>query len=532
MVGRQLASAAALSLLVAGILPGAAFAQKAGGIMKVYHRDSPPTASIHEESTVSTSIPFMGVFNNLVLYKQDEPQNSLSSIVPDLATSWSWNEDGTKLTFKLREGVSWHDGKPFTSADVKCTWDMLAGKGEVKLRKNPRESWYNNLDQVTTNGDREVTFVLKRRQPALLALLASGYSPVYPCHVPPNTMRTNPVGTGPFRFVEFKQNEYVKLARNPNYWQPGRPYLDGIEYTILKNRSTAILAFVAGEFDLTFPGEVSVPLLRDVKNQAPHAVCELRPTNVSTNLIINRDTPPFDNAELRRAMVLAVDRKAFIDILTEGQGNLGGAMLPPPEGVWGLPPEMLRTLPGYDPDVQKNREEARKIMQRLGYGPDKRLKIKMATRNAAVFRDPAVILIDHLREIYIDAEMDLIETANWYPKIIRKEYTISANLTGSGVDDPDQNFYENYACGSERNATQYCNPEVDKLFDQQSMETDQEKRKRLVWDIDRKLQEDGARPIILHNRAATCWQPHVKGLTTMVNSIYNGWRFADVWLDK
>jgi len=114
----------------------------------------------------------MGVFNNLVMYDQHVPQNSLQSIVPDLAISWSWSEDGTELILPLREGVTWHDGKPFTAKDVQCTWDMLTGKADEKFRVNPRKSWYGNLDSVTTNGDYEVTFHLKRPQPAFLALLA------------------------------------------------------------------------------------------------------------------------------------------------------------------------------------------------------------------------------------------------------------------------------------------------------------------------------------------------------------------------
>ncbi len=143
-----------------------------------------------------------------------------------------------------------------------------------------------------------------------------------------------------------------------------------------------------------------------------------------------------------------------------------------------------------------------------------------------------MILIDQLKHVFIDGELDVIETAIWHSKIARKDYDIGLNLTGSGVDDPDQQFYENYACGSQRNYTAYCNPEIDALIDKQSMEIDQEKRKKIVWEIDRKLQEDGARPIIFHGRSATCWQPKVKNMTIMVNSIYNGWRFEDVWLEK
>jgi peptide/nickel transport system substrate-binding protein len=524
-------AAAMLSLLAFSSVASAA-EPKQGGILRMYHRDSPGSASIHEEATYSTNIPFMPVFNNLVIYKQDVAQNSMDSIVPDLAESWAWSSDGKTLDFKLRQGVKWHDGKPFTSNDVKCTFDMVMGKSPQKFRKNPRKSWYDQVADVTTKGDFEVAFNLKRPQPALLALLASGYTPIYPCHVTPAEMRTHPIGTGPFKFVEFKANESIKLVRNPDYWKEGLPHLDGIEFTIIPNRSTAILAFVAGKFDITFPTEVTIPLLKDMKTQAPNAVCVFEPTNVSTNIIVNSTSPPFDNPDIRRAMALALDRKAFISILFEGKADVGGTMLPAPGGVWGMPNEMLETIPGYGPDVNANREEARKLMQKAGYGPDKHLAVKVSTRNIAQYRDPAVILIDQLKSIYIDADLDVVETANWFSKVARKDYALGLNLTGNSVDDPDQSFYENYSCNSERNYTNYCNKEIEKLFDQQSQETDIAKRKKLVWEIDKKLQEDVARPIIFHGRGGTCWQPYVRGVTIMVNSSYNGYRYEDVWLDK
>ena len=209
----------ATALLFLLALPGGdAEAQKPGGVLRVYHRDSPASMSIHEEGTNSVSIPMMAVFNNLVLYDQHQAQNSLDTIVPDLAESWSWNEEGTRLTFKLREGVKWHDSRPFTSADVKCTWDLLTGRGAEKLRLNPRKSWWNNIAEIAADNPAEATFVLKRPQPAILALIASGYTPVYPCHVSPRDMRQHPIGTGPFKFVEYRPNEHIKVARNPDYW--------------------------------------------------------------------------------------------------------------------------------------------------------------------------------------------------------------------------------------------------------------------------------------------------------------------------
>jgi peptide/nickel transport system substrate-binding protein len=532
MAAKFRAAAAASALLIALSDGGTTFAQKQGGVLKIGDFDSPASMSIHEESSNTAEGPMMGVFNNLVLYDQHVAQNSLQSIRPDLATDWSWDEDRTRLTFHLREGVKWHDSRPLTAQDVKCTWDMLGGKSSEKLRLNPRKAWYRNLQEVTTNGDYEVTFRLQRPQPALLALLASGWAPVYPCHVLPRDMRSHPIRTGPFKFVEFKPNEVIRVTRNLDYWKPNRPYLDGIEYQIIKNVSTRILAFVSGKVDMIHPYTLTVPLLKDIKSQAPQAICELVPQNISWDLLVNRTKPPFDNLDLRRAMALSLDRKAFVDILAEGQGDIGGAMLPPPEGRWGMPREIVETLPGYGLDVQKNRLEARRIMEKLGFASDRRLAVKVSTRDAFAFRNASVVLVDQLKEISIDGELEPVDNALWFAKVMRHDYVVGLGGTFNAVDDPDQTFYETYACGAENNPDGYCNTEVDKLIDRQSIEFDAEKRKKLVWEIERRLAEDGARPIIFHSRAATCWQPSVKGFTSMVNSAYNGWRFEDLWLDR
>jgi peptide/nickel transport system substrate-binding protein len=525
------AAVAASALLIAISGGDAAFAQKAGGILKMYVWDNPPSMSMLEGVNPIAARTMMGVFNNLVMFDQHMKQSSLQSIVPDLATDWSWNEDGTALTLPLRQGVKWHDGKPFTAKDVQCTWDLILEKSRDKLRVNTRKSWYRNLEEVRTNGDYQVTFHLKQPQPAFPMLLASGWSPVYPCHVPAHDMRTHPIGTGPFKFVEFKPNESIKVTRNADYWKKDRPYLDGIEFTIIRNMSTATLAFISGSFDMTFPYTLTMPLSKDVGTQRPDAICELAPDGINRHLLVNRDKPPFDNPDLRRAMALSLDRKAFIDILSEGQGEIGGVLQPPPGGLWGMPPDLLKELPGYDPDVQKNRAQARHIIEKLGYGPDNRLKIKVSTRGHPDFRGPAVILIDQLKEVYFDGELETIDTTVYYPKILRKDYTVGLN-SSQGGPDPDPILDLFYGCGSSQNWDGYCNPVVDKLIEQQSIEADQERRKQLVWAIERKLAEDVARPIIFYSRYATCWQPYVKGLTIMVNSIFNGNRMEDVWLDQ
>src|SRR5207245_9021444 len=215
---RKLPRLAAITMLLIGLVAAVpALGEKPGGVLGMYHFDSPASLSLHEEVIFAALGPAMGLFNNLVMFDQHVPQTSFNSIVPDLATDWSWDSSKTELRFRLHEGVKWHDGKPFTANDVKCTWDTLLGKANEKFRLNPRKAWYQNLEEVTTKGDYEVAFHLKRPQPSFIALLASGWSAVYPCHVTPREMRTQPIGTGPFKLVEFKPNEEITVTRNTNY---------------------------------------------------------------------------------------------------------------------------------------------------------------------------------------------------------------------------------------------------------------------------------------------------------------------------
>jgi peptide/nickel transport system substrate-binding protein len=525
------AAVAAVSLMALATSP--ALAQKSGGTLRLYHNDNPPSASLHEEATIASVTPFAAIFNNLVVFDPAKPHESLETVIPDLAESWSWDATNTRLTFKLRHGVRWHDGKPFTAKDVQCTWRMLIGKGETQdFHRNPRRVWYTKLKDVTINGDDEATFELSAPQPSLPVLLASAFSPVYPCHVPQQVMRTHPIGTGPFKFAEFRRGDSIRLVRNPDYFKIGRPYLDEITFRVIDSRATRMLAFSAGDFDITFPSDVSVPLIKDIKARAPNAICEMVSAGTQVNLMVNRANPPFDDPQIRKAMSLALDRKPFNTILMEGQGLLGGAMLPRPVGEWGMPVDMVASLAGYGPDSTAGIAEAKAIMQKLGYSEEKPLQIKIQTRNLPTYRDPAVILIDQLKQIFIAAELDILDTPQWYARLARKDYTIGLNVTGVSVDDPDGNLVENYSCNSERNYTQYCNAEVDRLLAAQSSELDRDKRKHIVWEIERLLVEDAARPSILWSAVGNCWQPYVRGFRPHDNSQYNNLRFEDVWLDK
>ncbi|MFM9942981.1 MAG: ABC transporter substrate-binding protein [Hyphomicrobiaceae bacterium] len=519
------------SIAIGMALGGPADAQKSGGTLRIYSPDSPASMSSHEEATVFATGPMMGVFNNLVLFDQHAKQNSLESLKPELATSWAWSSDGKALTFQLRQGVRWHDGQPFTAKDVECTWNYVIEKSEQKLRINPRVSFFKNLERIEPRGEHEVTFHLKEPQPAFMMLLGGGSAPVYPCHVSPDVMRRKPVGTGPFKFVDYRPNQFIQVERNRDYWKPDRPYLDGIEWTIMRSAGTAILAFTAGNVDLTFPTVLNIAQMKDLKKQMPTALCAEMPGTNNRNVIINQAVPPFDKLEVRQAIALAIDRKAFIDIIAEGQGEVGAVLQPQPAGLWGLSPELLKELPGYDADVQKNRRQARALMEKLGYGPQNRLKFKLMARDLAFYRDPAVILIDQLKEVHFDAELEVVETAAYFPKLRRKDFAVGLNLQPSGPD-PDLVLDAFYGCGSNLNWDGYCNAEIDKLIVAQSREGDATKRRQIHWQIEKRLADEASRPIIFYPKTGTCWHPHVKGFTLQVNSIFNQYRYEDIWLDK
>jgi peptide/nickel transport system substrate-binding protein len=272
--------------------------------------------------------------------------------------------------------------------------------------------------------------------------------------------------------------------------------------------------------------------MKDVNAKAPTAVCQFVPSNNTVNMIVNSAKPPFDNPKIRRAMALALDRNAFNTILSEGKSSIGVVMLPAPEGKWAMPPERLAKIPGYGANVAAAQAEARKIMEELGYSAANPLKVKVSTRDIPLYRDPAVIFIDQMKAIHIEGELEPVDTTIWHAKVQRKDYAIGLNTTGVGVDDPDVNLVENYTCKSPRNYTGYCNAEVDRLIFAQSSETDPAKRKELLWQAEQLIAEEVARPIILHNRSATCWHPHVKGVTSHNNSLYNSWRMENAWLDR
>src|SRR5688572_12828526 len=465
---------------------------KKGGVLVAMHReDLAQGFSIHETATISTTWPVMPCFNNLVQFDPFKVQESADTIIPDLAEKWSWQDNYRNLVFFLRKGVKWHDGQPFTSKDVKYTFDMVreAKDAAARMRINPRKDWYANVESIEAADPHTVIFHLKRPQPSLLMMLASVYSPVYPAHVPVAEFRSKCVGTGPFKLKEWKKGESIELTRNPEYFVPNRPYLDGIKYVIIQERGTRFAALQAGRLDISFPGEATKPIADQLKASGAKLVFHQVANNNNENLLMNVKKAPFDNVKVRRAISLGMDRKAFIKAVLQGGAAAGPSMMPKPYGFWGLAEKDLAKLPGYG-NAAESKAQAKKLLAEAGFGPQNPLRVEMATRAIPTYMDFASFVVGELKQIGIEASLKQIETAQWHPMVTRRDYQMGANVTGLGVDDPDANFYENYACDSPRNYTGYCDEFVMKMIDAQSQELNVGKRMAMVAEIQRKLEED------------------------------------------
>ncbi len=529
--GSRTVVAALLVALLAGV-PAWGQAPKYGGVLVTSPLSAPPSLSPHEEATISTVQQASPCFNNLVYFDPQKKQENVDTLIHELAERWSWQDGYRTLVFFLRKDVRWHDGKPFSAKDVKYTFDVVRGAQDApaRLRVNPRKLWYENVEAIEAPDPFTVAFRLKRPQPSLLLMLASGYSPIYPAHVPLAEFKTRCIGTGPFKLKEHKPGEYLEYVKNPDYFVKGRPYLDGIKYLIIRDRSTQIAALQAGQLDEAGVGwnQANYDAARGGE---PRLVGIVSDSNVNDNVLVNFKRPPFTDPRVRLAINLALDRKAYVAGPRQGAAAFGGAMLPRPAGVWGLPAAEVAKLPGMG-DPAKQKAEAKQLLAAAGFGPGSPLKVTVSTRTLAIYVDTASWMVDQLRQLGIEATLEQIETGVWHPKMTRRDYQVALNLTGIGIDDPDANYSENFKCGSPRNYSDYCSEDIDRLIGEQSQMLDQNKRRQLVWEIDKKLQLDGARPILGWGKQYAVMWPHVKNWVQHANSIYNQSRMQDVWLDK
>ena len=376
--------------------------------------------------------------------------------------------------------------------------------------------------------------MLGRPQPSFLTMLAGGYSPVYSCHVPGRDMRSKPIGTGPFKVVDFKRNESIKLVKNPDYWKKGRPYLDAIDWKIVPNRSTRMLGFQSRRVRHDVRFRRHLPAAQGRQGAKPDAVCEARPTNVSSNLLVNRDKQPFDNPDIRKRDGAGARQQGVRRHPEPGQrSRRRGRCCRRRPASGACPRRCCRPCSATRPTARRAGRGAQDHEEGWATAPTSRSRSRSSTRNIAIYRDPAVILIDQLKQIYIEGELEPIDTTVWYTKIQRERLP--------GRHEPDRRRHRRSRRQLLRELLLDVGPQLQPLQESRGRQADRRSSRPNPTARSARRWSGRSRrswPTTWRGRSWATTSPtpagtrKLKGIVLQVNSIYNGWRFEDVWLDR
>jgi peptide/nickel transport system substrate-binding protein len=493
-----------------------------GGTLTMWIGADPPNFDVHQNSTHVTQHVTAPCYNNLVQYDPLSPNR----IIPDLAERWEVTPDGMRYTFHLVQGVKFHDGQPFTSADVKVSLDRIRQPpaGVVSLRREAFEA----VDDILAPDLSTVIVVLKQPNASLLAQLAGGHMAIYPRHVldKEGDMKRTIVGTGPFKLKKYSRGLSIELERNPDYFVQGRPYLDGMTIFIIPDPNSAYAAFRTGRLLMLRLLEVS--LGKRLEQELGAKVVLQRTAGYRFRAFhMNVSRRPWDDIRVRQAVSLAIDRQASIRVVSDGEGVVGGCM--PPTSTWGLAKEELQSVPGYGPDIEANRVRGRQLLAQAGFPEG--FKTSMLTRLRPSAERLAVFLRDQLAKIGIEASLDVQENASAYDAMHRKVFDTAPWEAAFAVADPDSVFSEFFVCKAVRNYASLCLPDVDELFRQQSQTLNPRERQKLVHEMERRVLHSHGCLLLHWGNYLTAHWPQVRNWIQHP-SLYNNQRMQDVWLAK
>lgn len=467
---------------------------KRGGTLVYGFNADPPSFDIHQETAGGTSALALPAYNNLIGY---DPMD-LTKIVGDLAENWEVKSGGAEYAFHLKKGVKWHDGRPFTASDVKFTFERI-GKPPTGMI-SPRKSYMADVTAIDVPDDSTVTIKLKGPSASFLSLLAHPLLPIFSKKVveQKGDMKRTILGTGPFVFKDYQPGVGSTMARNADYFK-GAPYLDGLKAYIIPDTMTMLASLRTGRIQLIpmNPGisASSATLLKDTMSDK--ILVTRGPLAAWYNMVFNTKRKPFDDVRVRRAVSLAIDRKAVIKGALEGFGTVTGPMPPAPVTAWGLSDQDLQKLPGYGPDPAENLKEAKKLLAEAGYPNG--FETSINTEPRPMYKDLAVVLQSEMKKGEINAKVNVLgDSAAWTSANVRGAFDLTMNSSSLAVPDPTALFGEHYISSGARNYGKYVNKEVDDLFAKQEQTLDPAERKKMV-DRMQELVLDEAHSVIAYS---------------------------------
>lgn len=504
---------------------GAAETPRRGGTLLAVIAAEPPSLDPHQESTFANIQLVAPCYNLLV---QVDPLD-YPTIVPDLATEWKISKDGLTYTFKIRQGVRFHDGSPMTAADIKASYEHIVfpPEGVRSIRKRA----YSAIEAIEAPDPTTVVFRLNFPSASLMANLASPWNVIYPkkyLDKDPNYFKTHVLGTGPFKFKEYTRGSSFEGERNPDYFIKDRPYLDGYKFFVSTDTSVRAAAVRSGRAYIEFrnlPG----PEVEAIKKQLGDKVTvQETPVTAHWGIAVNNTRKPFDDVRVRRALSLGIDRYTASKVLypINGLKLIGGTMRP--GSPWALAQDELEKLPGFGRDAEKNRAEARRLLAEAGFPNG--LKVELKNRNIKLpYLDWAVYVIQEWRKIGVQAEHRPLETAAWFQDGQNTgNYEVIISPPVEFHDDPDS-WLGRHVTGSTQNWGRYSDPRLDDLFARQARELDPVARKKLTDEMQR-IVIDKTYFIV-----GLWWTRNVVHWTKVKNyvappSYYINQKLQDVWL--
>jgi peptide/nickel transport system substrate-binding protein len=482
------------ALLAGGMPPGSAGAQERpryGGELIFLVPSEPPSYDGHREGTFGTVHPVAPLYNTLL--RIDPNDRTGTRPVPDLAESWTIAPDGTTYTLKLRQGVRFHDGSPMTSRDVKASYDkiILPPAGVISARKGT----YQAVEAVEAPDPHTVRFRLKWPEASFLVNLASPFNWIYKADLLARDIRwyeTNVMGTGPFKFVEHVKGSHWVGRKNPDYWDKGKPYLDGYR-AIFISASSAQVAAVRGErAHVQFRG--FTPSERDslVQTLGSKITVQESPWDCLSLVAINHERKPFDDKRVRRALTLALDRYEASKNLSRIAVVRDVAGIQVPGTPWATPPQELEKLAGYGRDIAKARAEARRLLREAGVPEGFAFTFK--NRGIPMPYEPVGIwLVDQWRQIGLNVKQETVEASAMVSVLRRGDFDVASDAQCSFVVEPDIDVAKFQSVGvSDNNYGRYKDAVLDELFFKQARAVDPEERKRFLRAFEKRLLDEEA----------------------------------------
>jgi peptide/nickel transport system substrate-binding protein len=424
-LARMTARAALVALaLVLPVVPAAAQEKpRPGGILTWFDYGDPGRLDVHAESPLVVQQATAGIYSGLLQYDPDDP----SKIIGDLAEKWTASPDGKTYTFHLRKNVKWHDGQPFSSADVKASFDRLLNP-EFKSPKcgaalKPMVASVEAVDPNT------VEFKLKFAAAPFVPSVASAWCRVAAKHILAKYGDLNAaeaqVGTGPFKFKKYERGSVIEWEKNPSYFIPGLPYLDGVKQFILVGGPTQLAAAKASKVMLW---DAWPPMRKTQADELGRARTDVdiyqAPINTVFFVYLNAKKPPFDNPDMRRAVNLVIDRQDLVAKALEGAGVPCAILDPKLVGDFALPLDEVNKAPGCRQPKDADVAEAKKLVEKHYPGG---LDVEVAVRQVGNYVDRGQLVISQLRKIGIRGTMKTHESAAGYAAFGKGDFTIIAS---------------------------------------------------------------------------------------------------------